>query len=420
MKSLKKVLLFVLAAAVLLACLAGCGAQGEEKPDASEKPGSSAAAGKEDEGTPENGGEPARPQTLDFSRLDGVGNNLLNLTAANSKFTHGGAFAADDTCIYFSDGNYKGLWRMKLDGSECESYIPELDSDAENFNLLDGELYYSIDCYIRAIDLATKEERDLGYYGDDVSKLLVIGERVYFTSDGKSTGIKLWSMPRDGSEEAACLYQTTENIGGISELVTDGERLYYFIASGQGTDATLNVYELDLETAGAELEKRASARAPGNDVFLPVNGIYFTFGANGFLMAKMYYEGEDKIWKYEAMFYADMDGNLRGVETTDLGRFGEAKADGSFYWTDMGMRKFVLGNNLFGVGRVLSENQENADDLRGVYVMQDMDVSSPSLVYTYSDDDFVAGGVCGDKLYIIEQDGDAMKLTTIDENGNIG
>lgn len=420
-KQKKTIISALLLCALLLACLAGCGPQGE-KPDASAKPGSSAAPGGEDEKTPENSEEPDQPKVLDFSRLDGVGNNILNLISGNDNFSS--AFAADDTYIYFGSNSIRenGLWRMKLDGSECESYIPELDSDAKNFNLLDGELYYSIDCYIRAIDLATKEERDLGYYGDDVSKMLVIGERIYFTSVGKSMGVRLWTMPRDGSEQPSRLYKSAEYIGGISELVTDGKTLYLFIAEGRGRSAFMNVYELALDAnLDAEMEKRATVNAYDNAAFVPVNGSFFAFGANAFLMAKQYYE--DDRWQYEAMFYDDMEGNLRTVETTDLGHFGEEPADGSFYWREMGVPKFVLGNNLFGVYNSKYEPEHMGNTVSAphlIYMMKDMDVSSPSLVCEYSGRDFVAGGVCGDKLCIIEKDGDSMKLTTIDENGNVG
>ena len=45
-----------------------------------------------------------------------------------SSFTFNGAFASDGTYIYFSGSCApRRLWRMKLDGSECEEYIQDMD-----------------------------------------------------------------------------------------------------------------------------------------------------------------------------------------------------------------------------------------------------------------------------------------------------
>ena len=129
---------------------------------------------------------------------------------------------------------------------------------------------------------------------------------------------------------------------------------------------------------------------------------------------------EEDIWQYEAVFYDDIDGNLRTAPMTALGAFNQEKADGSFYFRDMAFPKFVLGNTIFAVYNGKYDGAGNtARAPHYVFMMKDTDPSDPSLVYTYSGDDFMAGGVFGGKLYLIEEAGDAMKLTVIDQNGNI-
>lgn len=426
-KTVRTILLTLLAALMLWS--GGCSKQDGQASapggDAvhSSAPGGETTQAPEENPPAENNMEPVQNKTLDFSQLDSVGNNLSNLSDGNNSFTFNGAFVSDGAYIYFSGSPApKTLWRMKLDGSECETYVADMGARSENFNLADGELYYSQRALIYAMDLGTKETRIVAdSSGRDVEQLLVIGERVYWVADG---GVVMTTM-RDGGSRPYFCYRGSGDTGVavVSELATDGEKLYYFAGEGTGTGAKLNIYELDLSVPpeGAEdaLTLCSSTATRGSsDVYYQENQNFFAFGANGFAMLKLY--REEDMWQYEAMFYEDIDGNLRNAQMTVLGAVNEKPEDGSFYWNDMAFPKFVLGNTMFGVdnGRYGSTGN-TARAPHYVYMMPDMDPSAPSLVYTYSGDDFVSGGVFDGKLYLIEEIEGAMKLTVIDQNGNI-
>lgn len=432
MKPIKAVKTIIFTLLVALAvCLVGCSQTDGQGSGALGSPVQSGVSDKEDTGAPEkdptggNGEEPTPVKGLDFSQTEGVGNNISNLISCNDSFAR--AFASDGTYLYFS--NYfeeDGLWRMKLDGSGCELYIPEMSGRIENFNLIDGELYYSHKTVIYAANLTTKEIRTVSYASaSKIEQVLVIGDRVYWVEgDGA-----VMTTTRDGSSRPYyCRRGGNHTDGGICDLATDGETLYLLISEKLNNVSTvaLSVYGLDLSVACEDAEdaltrKAFAATKDMSGVFYPANENFFALGSNGFLLAKEYDEEGSKVWKYESVFYDDIRGSLRTVPMTVLGTFNEAKDDGSFYWREMGCPKFVLGNTLFGVYN--SKYEEGISDTVGaphdIYMMPDMDVGSPSLIYTYSGEDFVAGGVFGDKLYVIEQAGDSMRLTTIDKNGNI-
>lgn len=436
-KTARTVVPVLLAALMLLA--GGCAPQESQASNPAGDPGQSGPAGdsgqsaapsQENTRTPEESQpaesteEPAQTRTLDFSQPAGVGNNLLNLTDGNDIFTFNGAFVSDGTYIYFS-GSYapKRLWRMKLDGSECEEYVQDMGGRIENFNLADGELYYSQKALIYALDLNTKEIRLVAdSSGRDVEQLLVIGDRIYWTADG---GVVMTTM-RDGSSRPYFCSRANSDMGVavVSELATDGEKLYYFAGEGTGTGAKLNIYELDLSVPLEDAEDKLTlisstiSRGSSSDVFYQENQNFFAFGANGFAMLKYY--REEELWQYEAMFYDDIDGSLKTAPMTVLGTVHEEPEDGSFYWNDMAFPKFVLGNTMFGVdiGRHGSTGS-TARNPQYLYMMPDMDTSAPTLVYTYSGYDLMSGGVFDGKLYLIEETDGVMKLTVIDRNGNI-
>lgn len=426
-----RVLLFTLLI-VLMVCVSGCSKEDSQASGSGKDPvhsetldgDNTQTADKEGEGK-ENHEEPAPVKTLDFSRLNGVGNNPSNLSTCNDSFAQG--FVSDGTYIYFNHRSEKnGLWRMKLDGSECELYVPEMNGIIEQFNLLDGELYYIQKTVIYAVNLNTREIRTVAYASASaIDQLLVIGDRVYWV---ESDGAVMTTM-RDGSSRPYyCRRGGNNPSGGVCELTTDGEKLYLLVSENLKNVGTvaLSVYELELSVPCEEAEdaltrKAFAATSDMSGVFYPVNGNFFTIGTNGFLLAKRYDEEDGKMWKYESVFFDDIDGSLRTTAMNVEGTFGVEKEDGAFYWRDMSMPKFVLGDTLFGVYN--SKYQEGITNTvvapHYIYMMSDLDVGNPTLVYTYSGEDFVAGGVYGDKLYVIEEAGDVMKLTTIDRDGKV-
>lgn len=430
--------IFLMLLAALLVCASSCSKgdgqasgsgrdpiQSSQVSGAGKDPAQSGASGGQN--TPTEGDQPTENteepvKVMDFSWLDGVGNNLSNLSACNDSFA--GGFVSDGTYIYFSNRLEKnGLWRMKLDGSGCELYIPEMSGIIGNFNLADGELYYSQKTVIYAANLSTKEIRTVTYASASaVDQVVVIGDRVYWVEgDGA-----VMTTQRDGSSRPYYCRRGGSGTGGICELTTDGEKLYLIVSEKlSNVSAALSIYELDLSVSceGAEealTRKTFAATSDMSGVFYPVNENFFALGTNGFLLAKRYDVEDGKTWKYESVFFDDINKSLRLVSMTTLGTFNEEKKDGSFYWREMGVPKFVLGSTLLGVYN--SKYEEGVTNTviapHYIYMMRNMDVGEPTLVYTYSGGDFVAGGVYGDKLYVIERTGDSLKLTAIDGNGN--
>ena len=171
-----------------------------------------------------------------------------------------------------------------------KKYSHETVQSSENFNLADGELYYSQKALIYATDLNTKETRIVADSSSkDVDLLLVIGKHIYWTADVK--------------------------------------KLYFFITEGTGNSAKMCIYELDLsvplEEAEDKLTLSSSTRTKSDSVFYAVNGNFYTIGTNGFLMSK-----EEETWRYESVFYDDIDDSLRTAPMTVM----DTLASQNSYW----------------------------------------------------------------------------------------
>lgn len=416
---LKKIVCLMMLSSLLL-CVSGCSEKDTAASDTSSGNQTEIGGSKGDYETLEENTKTG----LDFSEIDGLGNNLANLARGNHGLTQKCQIAFDDQYIYYDYDTAAfptGLWRMKRDGSGNELYIPGFYG--ENFNIADGILYYSRYIsdlktnVIETVDLTTKETNTIFQVGSYILQMVLVKDKIFMTLRLDTGDICVNMISLDGEEIKAQIYETNNLVAkdmliNLMDITTDGENVYFFEKDG----GRLCVYEMNIEeTVHPYMELRSVVELQGLPSF--GNAYYsFVFGNNGFFVSKLCDGGD---FKYEAMLYEDMGEDLKIGNWIELGVYNTLDEPSEISGIDGKWPKVVLGNNLFYIHEGNPSSYAAKDAVTSVYFMEDLDVSKPSCIYTFNVEDFVIGGVYENELYLIMRVNDEMKLTKISRDGEI-